>query len=70
MGSVDFTEMLGLHVVRLKIGVVDRPGRRDATVMSDLTEVLRTQPEQGSTVIEFPDVVVERGKVVSAPTKP
>src|SRR5262249_35652818 len=44
--SVYLIKPLGLAVVRLHIVVRDRPGRRDAGVMSYFSEVLAAQPEQ------------------------
>ena len=44
--AVHQVEVLGLGVVRLQVGVVDRPGRRDPAVVAQLAEVLRPQPEQ------------------------
>jgi hypothetical protein len=48
--AVDAVEVLGLGVVRLEVGVADRPGRRQAAVVTNLAEVLRPQAEQRRTV--------------------
>src|SRR6187551_3726493 len=47
--SVHLVELLGLRVVGLQLVVRDRPGRRDAVVVTELAEVLRAQPvERGA----------------------
>src|SRR4029078_10433237 len=38
--GVDLVELLGLCVVRLEVVVGDRPGRRRAVVVDQLTEIL------------------------------
>ena len=61
MPAVHPVEVLGLGVVGLEVGVVDRPGRRDPVVVLQLAEVLGTQPEQ-SRAVELrvaADVVVD-----------
>ena len=42
---VDMIKMLGLCVVGLEVLVAQWPGRRDAAVVPDLTEVLLTKPQ-------------------------
>ena len=62
--TVHVVEAFGLGVVRLKLLVRERPGRREATVVLDYTEVLRSQTEQGGAV-QFgvaSDVVVLFGR--------
>ena len=41
--AVDLVELLGSRVVGLQLGVLDRPGGRDAVVVAQLAEVLRAQ---------------------------
>jgi len=47
---VDEVESLGLGVVRLEIGVGDRPGGGDAAVVLDLVEVAFTKAQQDAGV--------------------
>ena len=73
MPPVHDVEMLGLGVVRLKIGIRDRPRRGDPAMVAELAEVLRTQPEQRRTVElgVAADVVVHlRGELVAVPVEP
>ncbi len=44
--AVHLVELLGPGVVRLHVGVGDRPGRRDAAVVAQFAEVLGPQPVQ------------------------
>src|SRR5687767_1891047 len=44
--TMHLVEALGRRVVRLDVVVRDRPGRRDATVVPQLAEVLASQPEE------------------------
>src|SRR5207245_4503460 len=44
--SVHLIEVLRLGVIRLQLLVRDRPGRRDATVVLDLAEILLAEPQQ------------------------
>ncbi len=46
MLTVHVVELLGLRVVRLEVLIAQRPGRRDATGVLDLAEVLPSQAEQ------------------------
>ena len=48
--TVHLVELLRLGVVRLHDVVADRPGRRDAVVVLDLTEVALAQPVEGRSV--------------------
>src|SRR5215813_7948515 len=42
--------MLGLSVIRLQLVVADRPGRRDSSVMANLTKVFFAQTKESSAV--------------------
>jgi hypothetical protein len=66
--TVHQVELLGLRVVRLEVGVSDRPGRRYAVVVPQLTEVLGSQPEQRRAVElrVAADVVVHLGRELVA----
>ena len=71
--AVHEVEMLGLGVVRLEIGVADRPRRGDAAVVTQLAEVLRAQPEQRRAVElgVAADVVVDlRRELVAVAVEP
>jgi hypothetical protein len=60
---VHLIEVLGLGVVRLQVLVRDRPGGRDAAVVSDLAEVLLAEADQrGAVELGVPaDEVVRAG---------
>src|SRR4029077_15975938 len=45
---VDIIHLLGARVVRLQVLVGDRPGRRNAVMMVQLTEILASQPIERS----------------------
>src|SRR5262245_12531388 len=63
MLAVDVIELLGLAVIGLEIGIVDRPGGRDPAMVYDLTEILLAQAEQRGAV-EFgvaADVIMDAG---------
>ena len=66
--AVHEVEVLGLRVVGLEVVVGDRPGRRDATVVAKLAEVLRPQPEERCAIeLGVPaDVVVHLGLELAA----
>ena len=49
-GAVHLVELLGLRVVRLHVGVGDRPRRREPVVVPELAEVLLAQPVQRGAV--------------------
>ena len=49
-GAVHLVELLGLRVVGLHVVVADRPGGRDAVMVSQLAEVLLAHPVQGGAV--------------------
>src|SRR5712691_5549704 len=71
--AVHMVLILGLGIVRFKVGVGDWPSRRNAAVVRDLPEVLLAQPEE-SRAIEFrvsADVIVGvRMKVLAFPVFP
>src|SRR5215470_12709853 len=71
--AVHLIQMFGFGVVGLKFVVVDRPGWRDAAVMSNLAKVFPAQTEQRRTV-EFripTDVIVRvRMKLVAVDVAP
>lgn len=48
--SVDVIEPLRLQVIRLKILIGDRPGRRDSVNVANLAEVFLAQTEEGGAV--------------------
>src|SRR6516164_1256955 len=66
--AVYLVELFCLHVVGLEVVVADRPGRRNATVVANLTEILFAQAEQSSAVKlrVATDVVVGVGMKVLA----
>ena len=71
--AVHEVQVLGLGVVGLEVVVRDGPGRRDAAVVAQLAEVLRSQPEEGRTVElrVATDVVVDLWlEVVAVPVVP
>ena len=43
--SVDMIQPLRLCIVRLKVRIAQRPGRRDAAVVYDLSEVFLAEPQ-------------------------
>ena len=64
--AADLVELLGERVVRLELLVLDRPGRRDAALVLELTEVLlaeaveRGSVELGRSADEVVDLRLER----------
>src|SRR5262249_61106797 len=61
--AVDVIEPLGLAVIGLEIGILDRPGGRDPAMVPDLAEILLAQAKQRGTV-EFgvaADVIMDAG---------
>src|SRR5215213_796169 len=48
--AVYVVKMLGFRVIRFQLVVADGPGRRDATVMTNLTEVFFSQTEESRAV--------------------
>ena len=64
MLPVDMIKMLGLCVVGLEVLVAQRPGRRNAAVVSNLTEILLTKPQQGRAINLriAADVILNAGK--------
>src|SRR5713101_4308049 len=71
--SVHLIEILSLRVIRLKIVIGDRPRRRDAAAVAQLSEILFAQTEKSSTIelgITTHAIISVRMQVLAVLVKP